>query len=84
MKTVSVTEAQAQFSKLLERVMAGEKIGIMIRGREVARLVPITLEGVGHSGDSRGSCGSKRFRRSPAQVAAGRLRGQAPRKSLEE
>jgi prevent-host-death family protein len=45
MKTVSVTEAKAQFAKLLERVMAGEKIGITIRGREVARLVPITLEG---------------------------------------
>jgi antitoxin (DNA-binding transcriptional repressor) of toxin-antitoxin stability system len=44
-----------QFSKLLERVMAGEKIGITIRGREVARLISIKLQGHGHAGDSRGS-----------------------------
>ena len=55
MKTASVTEAKVQFSKLLERVMAGEKIGITIRGREVARLIPVTLQGHGHAGDSRGS-----------------------------
>jgi prevent-host-death family protein len=45
MKTVSVTEAKAQFSRLLERVKAGQKIGITIGGREVARLAPITLLG---------------------------------------
>ena len=55
MKTASVTEAKVQFSKSLERVMAGEKIGITIRGRQVARLIPVTLQGHGHAGDSRGS-----------------------------
>jgi hypothetical protein len=35
MKTARVTEAKVQFFKIvLERVMAGEKIGITIRGRE--------------------------------------------------
>lgn len=40
MTIVSVTEAKAQFSRLLERVAAGEDIVITRSGKPVARLVP--------------------------------------------
>jgi prevent-host-death family protein len=39
-KSVGVHEAKTNFSKLLERVSAGEEIAITRRGEEVARLVP--------------------------------------------
>ena len=39
-KSVGVHEAKTHFSKLLERVSAGEEITITRRGQEVARLVP--------------------------------------------
>jgi prevent-host-death family protein len=37
---VGVYEAKTTFSRLLDRVAAGEEIVITRRGREVARLVP--------------------------------------------
>lgn len=40
MKTVSSTEANRSFSKLLAQAAKGEAIGITVRGRLVARLVP--------------------------------------------
>jgi prevent-host-death family protein len=40
-KVFSITEAKAQFSKLLRRVAAGEEIAITKRGVPVARLVPV-------------------------------------------
>jgi prevent-host-death family protein len=42
-KSVGVHEAKTHFSKLLERVAAGEEIAITRRGQEVARLVPARL-----------------------------------------
>lgn len=39
---MGVYEAKTTFSKLLERVAAGEEIVITRRGEEVARLVPAT------------------------------------------
>lgn len=39
--TVNVHEAKTHFSKLLERVAAGEEVTIAKAGRPVARLVPI-------------------------------------------
>ena len=40
-KFFSITEAMAQFSKLLLRVATGEEITITKRGMPVARLVPV-------------------------------------------
>lgn len=41
MKAVSVLEAQAHLSRLLQRVEAGEEITIVRDGTPVARLVPL-------------------------------------------
>jgi len=38
MKTVSLADAKAQLSELVDRVEAGESIGITRRGKPVARL----------------------------------------------
>ena len=43
-KPVNVHEAKTHFSKLLERVEAGEDIVIARYGRPVARIVPIAKE----------------------------------------
>ena len=43
-KVFSITEAKAQFSKLLRRVAAGEEITITKRGVPVARLVPVQAQ----------------------------------------
>ena len=40
-KVFSVSEAKAQFSRLLRRVAAGEEITITKRGVPVARLMPV-------------------------------------------
>src|SRR5580704_1116076 len=40
-RVFTITEAKAQFSKLLRRVAAGEEIAITKRGVPVARLVPV-------------------------------------------
>jgi prevent-host-death family protein len=40
-KTVNITEAKTQLSRLLRRVAAGEEITIAKRGVPVARLVPV-------------------------------------------
>ena len=40
-RVFSVTEAKAEFSKLLQHVAAGEEITITKRGAPVARLVPV-------------------------------------------
>jgi prevent-host-death family protein len=40
MRTVSIREAKAEFSKLLRRVAAGEEITIANRGVPVALLLP--------------------------------------------
>jgi prevent-host-death family protein len=44
-KSVNVHAAKTQFSKLLDRVAAGEEIIIAKAGRPVARLVPIAPVG---------------------------------------
>lgn len=43
-KVFSVTEAKAQFSKLLRRAAAGEEITITKWGVPVARLVPVEAQ----------------------------------------
>ena len=43
-RVFSITEAKAQFSKLLRRVAAGEEITITKRGVPVARLVPVEAQ----------------------------------------
>jgi prevent-host-death family protein len=53
-KSVGVREAKTHFSKLLERVVAGEEIAITRRGEEVARLVPARPAGRRHLGIDRG------------------------------
>jgi prevent-host-death family protein len=40
----TITEAKAQFSRLLRRVAAGEEITITKRGVRVARLVPVEAQ----------------------------------------
>jgi prevent-host-death family protein len=40
MKTVSVAEARSRLKALLDEVAAGQKVSVVRRGREVARLVP--------------------------------------------
>jgi prevent-host-death family protein len=42
MKAVNTHEAKTQFSRLLQRVAAGEEITIANRGVPVARLVPVS------------------------------------------
>ena len=41
MSTVSAREANQQFSKVLERAVAGEEVTITRRGVPVAKLVPV-------------------------------------------
>ena len=53
-KSVGVHEAKTNFSKLLERVSAGEEIAITRRGEEVARLVPARRSGTRRFGLDRG------------------------------
>jgi prevent-host-death family protein len=45
MKAVNTHEAKTQFSRLLQRVAAGEEITIANRGVPVARLVPMAAAG---------------------------------------
>lgn len=45
MKTVKITEAKNNLSKYLQYVRRGGKVRILDRGRPVADLVPIELEG---------------------------------------
>lgn len=45
MKAVNTHEAKTQFSRLLQRVAAGEEITIANRGVPVARLVPVAAAG---------------------------------------
>ena len=40
MKTVSVAEARSRLKVLLDEVSSGQKVSVVRRGREVARLVP--------------------------------------------
>ena len=47
MPSVSVLEAKKNFSKLLQRVAAGEEIVITNRGIPVARLVPVSTRPLG-------------------------------------
>ncbi len=43
METVSLAEAKAQLSKLIDRVESGEEIVITRHGRAVARVAPVEL-----------------------------------------
>jgi prevent-host-death family protein len=45
MTTVNVHEAKTHFSKILDRVSAGEEIIIAKAGKPVARLVPLEPKG---------------------------------------
>jgi prevent-host-death family protein len=47
MPSVSVLTAKKNFSKLLQRVAAGEEIVISSRGVPVARLVPVSPRALG-------------------------------------
>ena len=49
-KTVNVHEAKTHFSKLLQRVEAGEEIVIARSGDPIARLVPFAPRGPRHLG----------------------------------
>jgi len=40
MKTINIHEAKTQFSKLIDKVMAGEEVIIAKAGKPVAKLVP--------------------------------------------
>lgn len=40
MKTVSMTEANRSFSKIAHRAAKGEVIGLTVRGKVIARIVP--------------------------------------------
>jgi prevent-host-death family protein len=42
MQTVTLAEAKAQLSRLIELVEAGEEVTITKRGRPVVRLIPTT------------------------------------------
>lgn len=53
-KSVGVHEAKTHFSKLLERVAAGEEITITRRGEAVAQLVPTGSPSVRRFGSDRG------------------------------
>jgi prevent-host-death family protein len=44
-KTVNVHEAKTHFSKLLERVQAGEEVVIARAGAPIARLIPFARPG---------------------------------------
>jgi prevent-host-death family protein len=46
-KIVSASEANRQFSKLLQNVRAGESYAIASHGKVVARLVPPAIQDVG-------------------------------------
>lgn len=46
-KAVNTHEAKTQLSRLLKRVAMGEEIVIAVRGKPVARLVPLKAEGAG-------------------------------------
>jgi prevent-host-death family protein len=46
-KVVNTHEAKTQFSRLLQRVLAGEEVTIANRGVPVARLVPVVPPGGG-------------------------------------
>jgi prevent-host-death family protein len=45
--TTTVTEAKAKLSELLRRVIEGESILILSRGRPIARLTPVSPAAVG-------------------------------------
>lgn len=45
MPTVTLAEAKAQLSRLIEQVVAGEEITITKRGRPVVRLIAAAQEG---------------------------------------
>ena len=45
MKTVTVREAQTNFSELLRVVEAGEEVKVVRRSKEVARIVPADSRG---------------------------------------
>ena len=47
MPSVSVLEAKKNFSKLLQRVAAGEQIVITNRGVPIARLIPVSPRPLG-------------------------------------
>jgi len=40
METICVSEFRSDMTKILKRIEAGEVVRLMLRGREVARLVP--------------------------------------------
>jgi prevent-host-death family protein len=40
MKTISMTEANRSFSKIAHRAAKGEVIGLTVRGKVIARIVP--------------------------------------------
>jgi len=44
MATISVYNARAEFSRLIERALAGEEIVITRRGKPAVRLVPVEEE----------------------------------------
>ena len=46
-KTASVTVLKAKLSEFLARVKRGEEVAVTERGRQVARIVPITRIGAG-------------------------------------
>lgn len=83
MKAVNIHEAKTHFSKLLQRVGAGEEITISNRGVPVARLIPVART------PRRRELGFERDRAwisddfdapLPPEILAGFLGGPPPRK----
>lgn len=83
MKTMSVTDAKGQFSKMVKRVKAGEEIEITVRGHKVARLVPIAPEEARRLGGLAGKFVVPDDFDNPLILAAGQARGRASRKPKE-
>ena len=61
MGSVSIQEAKAEFSKLLERAHAGEEILISKRGKPFARLCPLEPAQARRPGLLKGELGSRFF-----------------------
>lgn len=53
MRSVTATEANRDFSKLLREVAAGETVVVTSHGRAVAKLAPVDPADVGPSGEER-------------------------------
>lgn len=54
MKTITASDANRQFSKVLREVSQGKTITVLSRGREVATIAPARVESRGREAAKRG------------------------------